>query len=211
MGVGAVCARERPQAVKSLRSSAGGISPASGIGTGEICEPERPGDMRKEQTGRRRWTGRLVGTAGLVMVVAFVAIYLVMVRYPGASSADARAKSSHTPALSTASPPHGQSQSHAPTSGGASASPAKPAAPVKKAGSLDDATAKKVIDTYLDAAARTSPSSTDVSAQVSAVAGKRFISELEASLLELESQGWTLSGTPEIVLVRIISRDRNAR
>src|SRR5699024_6327746 len=52
-------------------------------------------------------------------------------------------------------------------------------------------------------------SSTDVSAQVSAVAGKRFISELEASLLELESQGWTLSGTPDVVLVRITSRDRN--
>lgn len=76
--------------------------------------------------------------------------------------------------------------------------------------SIDDDAAEELVSSYVTAAASIAPDDDHVAEQVDAVAGEVLVEELEATLLELDSNGWTRSGVPRVISATVTEQDDRA-
>lgn len=85
-----------------------------------------------------------------------------------------------------------------------------PAADPTEVGELDETVATDVIVTALAAPISTATTPGDLEALLKNVATDAYAAELEAQWLELNSQGWTVSGSPDLVSTAVTALDTDA-
>lgn len=155
--------------------------------------------------GPRRQRAAIVAALSLVLIAVIAVVLLT--RDLSSSSADPPA--SPTPGSSSSASP-GTPQPSASPSATPSSPPAAPAPPVTTQGAIDDDAAEELVDTYVVKAAEVAPDDPRAADQVETVAGDVMIAELEADLLELDSNGWTRTGTPQVVSATVLDQDDDA-
>lgn len=179
---------------------------------------------------RARQRGRVMLGAAIVFALLVVVAVVLILADPWPTASDPGPGDSTESPVSpppddptdepaASDPPDSSPASPGPTdpadSGTAGPTPSAPtdvpsSAPVTTAGPLDDDSAQEVVGSYLTAAAGLETDTTDVSARVNSIAGESLIAELEADLLELDSQGWQRTGAPVAVSATVIDQDENS-
>lgn len=164
------------------------------------------GDSR----GSRRQRVAVIAVLSL-MLIAVITIVLVT-RDTSPSAADPPDSPTQGPSATSSpgTPQPTSTSSPTPSSPAPSAPPASPAPPVTTHGAIDDDAVQELVDSYVVTAAGTAPDDPHASDRVAAVAGDTIIAELEADLLELDSNGWTRTGTPEVISASVIDQDDSA-
>ncbi|UFU05726.1 hypothetical protein [Ruania halotolerans] len=157
--------------------------------------------MNGVHAGRGRRTVVLLGVV-LVLIMVLVGVLIAQNSTSSADPADPTG-SARDPASSSAPPP-------SPSPPSSPSSPSTPAPQVPAQGAIDDDTAQTLLETYVTAVAEIAPDAEDVPERIDAVAGETIIAELEAELLELDSNGWTRTGSAVVDSASVIDQDSTA-
>lgn len=149
---------------------------------------------------------RHVVIAAVLCLALIVALVMVLVARDGArSSADPSDAPTPSPATPIPSPTAAQTPTPTPT--GTSSSTGTAAPPVTTQGRIDNDDAEELVGSYVERAATADPDDPHAAEQVAAIAGDGIIAELQADLLELDSNGWTRTGTPRVVSASVTEQD----
>ncbi|PPL19885.1 hypothetical protein [Microterricola pindariensis] len=87
---------------------------------------------------------------------------------------------------------------------------ATPAPPAGVAAPLTPEAVADTVTTLVTAAAELSPNATEAPDQLTAVASGAILDEIKNDQLELQANGWTRTGTPQVLNVTIVSSDTTA-